>query len=212
MCVTNQENCVTVSFQFQTMSVTYQVNYHIKFSEYVCDISGKLYHCMIPFSDNVCDISGQLPCQRSRRRKKMGGKRTENNGGKSDNYDVASQSPNSNRLQRRCLCLFSYYGCVITQVLYHFIIPFSDNAHDFVFFLFPIGITIYFFGFLFCKACCRSVWMGGFLLIQIFRFSDNVCDISGVSKVAILYQSLVVSIETKKKVMWTRSKFDYENT
>ena len=43
----------------------------------MCDISGKQYHCIIPFSDNVCDISGQLPCQRSRRRKKMGGKRTE---------------------------------------------------------------------------------------------------------------------------------------
>ena len=61
---------------------------------------------------------------------KMGGKRTENNGGKSDNYDVASQSPNSNRLQRRCFCLFSYYGCDISKELYHLIIPFSDNAHD----------------------------------------------------------------------------------
>ena len=126
MCVTNQENCVTVSFQFQTMSVTYQVNYHIKFSEYVCDISGKLYHCMIPFSDNVCDISGQLPCQRSRRRKKMGGKRTE----KITAVRVTTTTLPVNRLQRRCFCLFSYYGCDISKELYHLIIPFSDNAHD----------------------------------------------------------------------------------
>ena len=45
------------------MSVTYQVNYLVKFSEYVCDISGKLYHFIIPFSGDVSDISGQLPCQ-----------------------------------------------------------------------------------------------------------------------------------------------------
>ena len=131
MCVTNQANCVTVSFQFPTMSVTYQVNYHVKFSEYVCDISGKLYHCIIPFSDNVCDISGQQHCQRKKMyhpifwqclwhtrptklsKKKNGGKKKrENNGGNSDKYDVASQLPNSNRLQRRCLCLFSYIGRV----------------------------------------------------------------------------------------------------
>ena len=59
-CVTNQANCVTVSFQFPPMSVTYQVNYLVKFSENVCDISGKLYHFIIPFSDNMCDKSGKL--------------------------------------------------------------------------------------------------------------------------------------------------------
>ena len=36
--MTNQANCVTVSFQFPTMSVTYQVNYLVKFYEYVFDI------------------------------------------------------------------------------------------------------------------------------------------------------------------------------
>ena len=72
MCVTNQANSVTISSHFQTMSMTYQVNYPkkcfvtcqvnliIQFSNNVCDKSGDLYHCIIPFSDNVCDISGQL--------------------------------------------------------------------------------------------------------------------------------------------------------
>ena len=59
----NQANCVTVSFQFPPMSVTYQVNYLVKCSEYLCDISGKLYHFIIPFSGDVSDIWGQLPCQ-----------------------------------------------------------------------------------------------------------------------------------------------------
>ena len=97
MCVTYQENCITVWSHFPTMSVTYQANYLVKGRD------------------------GE---------KKWGEKNRENNGGKSDNYDVASQSPNSNRLQRRCFCLFSYYGCDISKELYHLIIPFSDNAHD----------------------------------------------------------------------------------
>ena len=102
ICVTNQANCSTVSFHFPTMSVTYQVNYLVKFSENVCDISGKLYHCIIPFSDNIRPtiLSGDGE-------KKGGRKKRENNGGKSDNYDVAIQPPNGNPLQRRYLCLFS---------------------------------------------------------------------------------------------------------
>ena len=62
MCVTYQENCITVSSHFPTMSVTYQANNIVKEKR-----------CIIPFSDNVCDIRGQLNCQR----KKMGGKRRE---------------------------------------------------------------------------------------------------------------------------------------
>ena len=75
MCVTNQVNRVTVSTHFPTMSVTYQVNYLVKFYDNVCDISGQLYHTIIPFSDNVCDISGQLlfqiPQCRKRKWKKL---------------------------------------------------------------------------------------------------------------------------------------------
>ena len=135
----NQANCVTVSFQFPLMSVTYQVNYLVKCSEYLCDISGKLYHCIIPFSDNVCDISGQLLCQRLGR-KKRGGKKIENNGGKSNSYDVASRPPNGNRLQRRYLCLFSCNGCNISQELYHFRQAFwKCGLCSNYFFLFSIG-------------------------------------------------------------------------
>ena len=98
----NQANCVTVSFQFPPMSVTYKVNYLVKCSEYLCNILGKLYHCIIPFSDNIRPtiLSGDGE-------KKGGRKKRENNGGKSDNYDVAIQPPNGNPLQRRYLCLFS---------------------------------------------------------------------------------------------------------
>ena len=63
MCVTYQDNCITVSSNFLTMSMTYQANYLVKFYDNVCDISWQLNQCIIPFSDNVCDILGKLPCQ-----------------------------------------------------------------------------------------------------------------------------------------------------
>ena len=63
MCAANQTNCITVSSHFLTMSVTYQVNYLVKFPANVCDISGQLYDRIIQFSYNVRDISGQPPCQ-----------------------------------------------------------------------------------------------------------------------------------------------------
>ena len=63
MCVTYQDNCITVSSNFLTMSVTYQANYLVKFYDNVCDISWQLNQCIIPFSDNVCDKLGKLPCQ-----------------------------------------------------------------------------------------------------------------------------------------------------
>ena len=42
------------------------------------------------------------------------------------------------------------------------------------FFCFPIGITHH----VLHKAGCISGWLSEFILIQIFLFSDNVCDIS----------------------------------
>ena len=154
------------------MSVTYQVNYLVKFSEYVFDISGNLYHCIIPFSDDVCDISGQL-CQRLRRRKKRGGREKRKKGGNSDNYDVASRPSNGNRLQSCYLCLISHSGCDISQELYHFIIPFSDNTHDIS--NKPTGIV----------DCVQIIFSYFPLQLNImFSFSN---------------QSLEVSIETIKK-------------
>ena len=44
MFVTYQANCITVSSHFPTMSVTYQVNYLVKLSDNVCDISSQPYH------------------------------------------------------------------------------------------------------------------------------------------------------------------------
>ena len=61
--MTYHENCITLSLHFPTMPVTYQTNQLCKFSNNLCDISGQLYHCIIPFSDNVRDTSSQLPCQ-----------------------------------------------------------------------------------------------------------------------------------------------------
>ena len=122
------------------MSVTYQVNYLVKFSEYVCDISGKLYHCIIPFSDNVCDIYQANYLSKVATEKKKRGKKRENNSVKSDNYDVASRPPNGNQLQRRYLCLFSYNGCDISQELYHFKQAFwKCGLCSNYFLLFPIG-------------------------------------------------------------------------
>ena len=88
----------------------------------------------------------------------------------------------------------------------------SVDCVQIIFFSFPIETTHHFLGFQFCKSGSISGWMSGFLLFQIFLFCDNICDTSkypyidfsdilGVYKKAILYQLLVVSIETKKKVM-----------
>ena len=63
-----------------------------------------------------------------------------------------------------------------------------------LFSLFPIEATHHFSVSSFAKLAVYLVRMGGFLLIQNFLFSDNVCDISGVYKGAILYQSLVISL------------------
>ena len=96
MCVTYQDDCITVSSHFPTMSVTYQANF----------------------------VKGYD------REKKEGGREKRKKGGNSDNYDVAIRPSNGNRLQSCYLCLFSHSGCDISQELYHFIIPFSDNTHD----------------------------------------------------------------------------------
>ena len=181
MCVTNQENCVTVSFQFQTMSVTYQVNYHIKFSEYVCDISGKLYHCMIPFSDNVCDISGQLPCQRSRRRKKMGGKRTE----KITAVRVTTTTLPVNRLTATDYnaAAFAYFLTMGVTYLKNCI---TLSSH------FPTMPMTY-------QTSLLEVWIVFELFFLYSLFELNIV-------FSFSNQSLVVSTETKKKVTWTWSK------
>ena len=126
-------NRVTVSSHFPTMSVTYQVNYLVKFSDNVCDISGQLCHCIIPFSDNVCDISGirlttlsKVATEKKRREKK----KKESNRRTGGHYIVANQPPNGDRLQRRRSCQFSDNVFDKSQDLYQFIIPFSDNVRD----------------------------------------------------------------------------------
>ena len=105
--------------------------------------------------------------------KKKGGREKRKKGGNSDNYDVASRPSNGNRLQSCYLCLISHSGCDISQDLYHFIIPFSDNTHDIS--NKPTGIV----------DCVQIIFSYFPLQLNImFSFSN---------------QSLEVSIETIKK-------------
>ena len=188
MCVTNQVNRVTVSTHFPTMSVTYQVNYFVKFSDNVCDISGQLYHTIIPFSDNVCDIRGQLNCQR----KKMGGKRTEK---------ITAVTVTNTTLPVNCLtatdCNAAACAYFLTLEVW---IVFK------LFFLFPIEATHNFSVSSFAKL---AVYLVGWVASCSFKFSYFLT-MCVTYQVYIREQSLVVSIETKK-VIWTQSKFDSKN-
>ena len=60
-------------------------------------------------------------------------KKRENNGGNSGQLwqlKRCQSTANDNWPQHRCLCLFSYKGCDISQEQHHIIIPFSANVRD----------------------------------------------------------------------------------
>ena len=144
MCVTHQDNLI-IQFSDNVCDKSSKLCHRIiPFYDNVCDISGKppcqifwqcvwhirmtvsLYHPI--FRQCLWHIRPTTLSKVATEKKK--GKKEESNWRTGGHYIVASQRPNGDQLQRRRSCQFSENVCDVSQELYQFIIPFSDNVRD----------------------------------------------------------------------------------